>query len=79
MDSKTFEAILPLIIQDLISLINKNKNLNFNEALHYLYNSKLYEKLSEEESKLWHLSTAKLFLMLEDEKNTKMLTYPDFV
>jgi hypothetical protein len=79
MDSKTFEAILPLKIQDLISLINKNKNLNFNEALHYLYNSKLYEKLSEEESKLWHLSTAKLFLMLEDEKNTKMLTYPDFV
>lgn len=79
MDSNTFEAILPLKIQDLISLINKNKNLNFNEALHYLYNSKLYEKLSEEESKLWHLSTAKLFLMLEDEKNTKMLTYPDFV
>lgn len=79
MDSKTFEAVLPLKIQDLISLINKNKNLNFNEALHYLYNSKLYEKLSEEESKLWHLSTAKLFLMLEDEKNTKMLTYPDFV
>lgn len=79
MDSKTFEAILPLKIQDLISLINKNKNLNFNEALHYLYNSKLYEKLSEEESKLWHLSTAKLFLMLVDEKNTKMLTYPDFV
>lgn len=79
MDSKTFEAVLPLKIQDLISLINKNKNLNFNEALHYLYNSELYEKLSEEESKLWHLSTAKLFLMLEDEKNTKMLTYPDFV
>lgn len=79
MDSNTFKAILPLKIHDLISLINKNKNLNFNEALHYLYNSKLYEKLSEEESKLWHLSTAKLFLMLEDEKNTKMLTYPDFV
>lgn len=79
MDNKAFDAILPLKIQDLISLINKNKNLNFNEALHYLYNSKLYEKLSEEESKLWHLSTAKLFLMLEDEKNTKVLTYPDFV
>ncbi len=55
------------------------KQISFFETLHYLYESKLYEMLSKEETKVWHLSNNKLFLMLEDEKRTNILTLPDFV
>lgn len=79
MEKDKFEAILPLKIQDLISLIMKKKNLEFENALDYLYISKLYKILSKEESKIWHLSSEKLFEILEKEQITKKVEFPDFV
>ena len=79
MENNTFEAIIPLKIQDLVSLIIEKKQFDFNVALHYLYNSQLYAALSVEEMKLWHLSSEKLLDMLENEKHTEYLEYPDFV
>lgn len=79
MEKDKFDAILPLKIQDLISLIMKSKNLDFEDALNYLYQSELYTVLSDEETKLWHLSSEKLFEILEIEKKTKKIIFPDFV
>ncbi|MGC3978721.1 MAG: hypothetical protein QM751_11125 [Paludibacteraceae bacterium] len=79
MEKNKFEVILPLKIQDLISLIIEKKNLEFENALDYLYISKLYKILSNEESKIWHLSSEKLFDILEVEKETNKLKLPDFV
>ncbi len=79
MDDKVFESIIPLKVQDLVSLIIELKHFEFREALPYLYQSKVYEALSNEETKLWHLSTQKIFEMLEVEKQTNELIYPDFV
>jgi len=79
MVEKLFESIMPLKVEDLISLIVENKQFEFEIALQYLYDSKLYNALSVEETKLWHLSTEKLFDMLENEKDTDELIYPDFV
>lgn len=79
MNDKIFNLILPIKLQGLISLISRNNRLLFFNALHYLYDSKLYDSLSNEETKLWHLSNYKLYLMLIDEKKTKTLTYPDYV
>lgn len=79
MEKDKFDAILPLKIQDLISLIMKSKNLDFEDALNYLYQSELYTVLSDEETKLWHLSSEKLFDTLEIEKKTKKIVFPDFV
>jgi hypothetical protein len=68
-NANVFNSIIELKIQDLTSLIIEQKNLNFRESLSYLYDSTLYVKLTKEETKLWHLSTQKLFEMLEVEKN----------
>lgn len=79
MEKDKFDAILPLKIKDLISLIMETKNLDFEDALNYLYQSELYTLLSDEETKLWHLSSEKLFDILEIEKKTKKIVFPDFV
>lgn len=55
------------------------KQISFDEALEHLYSSALYSALSDEETKLWHLSSEKLVEMLEEEKRTNLLVYPDFV
>jgi hypothetical protein len=44
-----------------------------------LYESKLYEKLADEKTKLWHLSSEKLLEILLLEKRTGELIYPDYV
>jgi len=79
MEQKAFNAINTYKIQDLISLIIEYKHFDFGRALSWLYNSKLYIALSDEETKLWHLSSYKLFDMLENEKRTGEIVFPDFV
>jgi len=79
MEESVFDSIMPLKVEDLISLIVEKHQLEFDAALLYLYDSKLYDALSVEETKLWHLSSEKLFDMLITEKNTGELVYPDFV
>ena len=79
MNKKEFTALLPIKIQDLISLISEKERLSFIDSLHYLYESRLYRHLSKEESKIWHLSTLKLYLMLRKEKITEVLEFPDCV
>ncbi|MBW8330520.1 MAG: hypothetical protein K0M40_00750 [Prolixibacteraceae bacterium] len=79
MDKKEFEPILELKISDIMALIIDREQLNFEEAIQYLYESKLYAALTNESTKLWHLSAIKLFEMLHDEKQTNELIFPDYV
>lgn len=74
-----FEAILLLKIEDFISFLIENKGMSFDKAVQCLYQSKVYEALSDEETKLWHLSTPALYEMLEIEKKEGKIIYPDFV
>ncbi len=74
-----FEVLIPYKIVDIISLIMGERSLNFTDALRYLYESKLYNLLSDESTKLWHLSSEKLFDILEHEKQHNQLELPDFV
>ena len=76
---KEFEPILELKISDIMALIIDSEQLNFEEAIQYLYESKLYAGLTNESTKLWHLSATKLFEMLHDEKQTNELIFPDYV
>ncbi len=79
MENPDYRSIIPYKIQNLVSLIIDHKKLKFYEAINYLYESKLYEILSEEETKIWHLSPDKLFELLENEKQKNIFDFPDFV
>ncbi len=74
-----YSALIPYKICDIVALIIENYQYSFPDALQFLYPSKLYQNLSIESTKLWHLSAYKLFDMLEEEKQTGIFQFPDFV
>lgn len=74
-----YSALIPYKIIGIVKLIMENKETDFPNAISYLYKTQLYEFLSDEQTKLWHLSPHKLFDLMEDEKRTNKFEFPDFV
>jgi len=74
-----YATVIPYKVIETVSLIRENGKLDFYEALKYVYNSTLYSYLSDETTKLWHLSAEKLFNMLEENINNNHFEFPDFV
>jgi hypothetical protein len=68
MDKEAFNAILLIKLQDFLSFI-KDNNSNFRDSMRRLYQSKVFEMLKKEESKIWQMSTPLLYEMLEKEKD----------
>ncbi|WP_298551003.1 DUF3791 domain-containing protein [uncultured Parabacteroides sp.] len=61
-------AMLPFVMRELVELVMKKKVLSLEDALYYIYSSKLYKLLSDEKTKLWYSSTLSLYDTLEKEK-----------
>ncbi len=77
MDQKTFEAILTLLVPQVIDLIVKNYGLDEISATKAFYESKLYSVLEEEDTKVWHFSPLTLFCLFDEEKRTEKITFPE--
>ena len=77
MDQKTFEAILTLLVPQVIDLIVKNYGLDEISATKAFYESKLYSVLEEEDTKVWHFSPLTLFCLFDEEKRTGKITFPE--
>ncbi|MCE5224435.1 MAG: hypothetical protein LLG05_01080 [Porphyromonadaceae bacterium] len=79
MNKVDFESFVELKVRDIVAIVMERRNFDFEAAILYLYNSRLYDMLLDEESKLWHLSNEKLFEMLLEEKEHEQLVLPDYV
>lgn len=77
MDKEKFESILILIVPKVVKMIVESYKLDEIEASEKFYNSELYEKLEQEETKLWHLSPLMLFNMFDEEQKTGTVIYPE--
>ena len=73
MDQKKFEALLTLIVPQVIQLIVENYSYDEITAC----SSEVYSVLEEEDTKLWHLSPLTLFCMFDEEKKTGTITFPE--
>ncbi|MDD4593193.1 MAG: hypothetical protein PHG06_22655 [Parabacteroides sp.] len=74
---KEFQVVLQVIISRLAQMIAKDMNIYDKDALSCLYSSKLYEKLEQEETKVWHLSVPTLFSLFVEEQETGNITFPE--
>lgn len=79
MEQQKFEAVLVVLVPQVVLLITENYNSDEITASKELYDSKLYELLEKEETKLWHLSPLTLFNMFDEEKKTGEFTFPEEV
>ncbi len=77
MDQKKFEALLTLIVPQVIQLIVENYSYDEITACKEFYSSEVYSVLEEEDTKLWHLSPLTLFCMFDEEKKTGTITFPE--
>ena len=77
MDKKIFESMLILIVPDVIKLIVENNQIDEIKASDLFYTSKVYEKLEQEDTKLWHLSPLTLYNMFEEEQKTSEVIFPE--
>ena len=77
MDEK-FNSILSIaLIPQTVDLIVKNEGLNDISAMNEFYQSKTYEMLAKEETKMWHYSPMNLYSIWKHEKETGTIAYPE--
>ncbi len=77
MEKKKFEAVLMLLVPQVIHLIVENYPYDEVTASKEFYSSKVYSFLEQEDTKLWHLSALTLFNMFDEEKQTDTFTFPE--
>ena len=70
MADKKFEAILTLLVPQVVQLIHENYSMDEMAASKEFYESKVYALLEQEDTKLWHFSPLTLFNMYDEEKKT---------
>lgn len=74
---KEFQVVLQIIVTRLAQTISIKMNISDKEALNRLYSSKLYEKLEQEETKVWHLSVPTLYSLFIEEQENGKITFPE--
>ena len=77
MEKKKFEAMLILLVPQVIHLITENYPYDEVTASKEFYDSDIYSLLDQEDTKLWHLSPLTLFHMFDEEKKTGKITFPE--
>jgi hypothetical protein len=78
MDKSRFSAVLPIFVASLIDKIANDFHLSEEEAIEKLYSSKLYAFLEDEETKVWHFSTEKLYDLFREEMKTGKIDFPEY-
>ena len=74
MNQDNLYSIIAIITPGIIQHLMDDRGINEETAAELLYNSHLYSKLEDEETKLWHLSPLTLFDLLNEEITTGKIT-----
>lgn len=53
-NQENVHLFIPFKIAKVTQMLVENDNMNWEEAFIKLYNSKIYEELEKEETKIWH-------------------------
>ena len=77
MESQKMVSLLGLIVPQIIQQIVQNQSVDEITATRDFYNSKVYELLEREDTKMWHLSPMALYALYEEEMKTGRITIPE--
>jgi hypothetical protein len=78
MDSKKFEALLPLMTTALVDKIMLDSGISEDDAMERLYVSALYATLENEETKVWQYSVPMLYELYKSEIANDKLDFPEY-
>ena len=75
---KKFDSILSIaLIPQTVALIVEKDGVDDISAINEFYQSKIYDLLSKEETKMWHYSPMTVYMMWKHEKETGEVVFPE--
>lgn len=77
MNEEKFGAVMGILVPQVVRLITEKYLSDELTAAKEFYNSKVYELLEQEETKVWHFSPLTLFNMFDEEKRTGTFEIPE--
>ena len=63
------ELLIEYIVQDVVDMFSSDQNIEYDEAMNRFYNSKIFEKLQDEETGLYMESSEYVYDLFKDEMN----------
>ena len=77
MDEK-FNSILSIaLIPQTVALIVEKEGMDDIAAMNEFYQSRVYDLLSKEETKMWHFSPMNVYMMWKHEKTMGEIVFPE--
>lgn len=75
---KKFASILSIaLIPQTVALIVEKDGVDDISAINEFYQSKVYDLLAKEETKMWHYSPMTVYMMWKHEKETGEIVFPE--
>jgi hypothetical protein len=75
---KKFDSILSIaLIPQTVALIVEKDGIDDITAINEFYQSKVYDLLAKEETKMWHYSPMTVYMMWKHEKETGEIVFPE--
>lgn len=75
---KKFDSILSIaLIPQTIALIVEKDGVDDISAINEFYQSKVYDLLAKEDTKMWHYSPMTVYMMWKHEKETGEIVFPE--
>ena len=75
---KKFDSILSIaLIPQTIALIVEKDGIDDITAINEFYQSKVYDLLAKEDTKMWHYSPMTVYMMWKHEKETGEIVFPE--
>lgn len=63
------EQLMEYIVQDIVDMFSSDQNIEYDEAMNRFYNSKIFEKLQDQETGLYMESSEYVYDLFKDEIN----------
>ncbi len=63
------QQMMEYMVQDLVEMLTETQGIEYDQAMHTIYDSEIYEKLLDAETGLYRESPAYVYGLLQDEMN----------
>ena len=63
------KQLIEYAIQDIVEMISKDQNVEYDEAMNFFYESEIFDKIQDVETGLYRESSAYIYDLYKDELN----------
>ena len=63
------DQLIEYIVQDIVDMLATDQNIEYDEAMNKFYNSEVFEKLQDNETRLYLESSGYIYDLFKDEMN----------